>query len=115
MTPRMMIPVVLLAALALSACGKQGELDRPAPLFDAKAKAEYEAQRRAAARAGAGPQSSTSQTNGDYSQRADGGSKDPALTPMRSNPIPGAGLDPFGSRTGGVLPDPYADPTRTPR
>ncbi|MDB5459299.1 MAG: hypothetical protein JWO72_1040 [Caulobacteraceae bacterium] len=120
MTPRILIPAAVIAALSLSglaACGKQGNLERPAPLFGAKARAEYEAQRRAAARAGgdAAADSGTSQTNGDYSQDADGGSKDPALAPIRSNPIPGAPLDPFGSRSGGVLPDPYADPTRAPR
>jgi hypothetical protein len=115
MIPRMMIPAVVIACLGLAACGKQGQLDRPAPLFGAKAKAEYEAQRRAAARASSDTPSGSSQTNGDYSQGADGGSKDPALAPIRSNPIPGATPDPFGSRTEGVLPDPYADPTRSPR
>ena len=43
MSSRILIAAGLIAALALAACGKQGELDRPAPLFGAKAKAEYEA------------------------------------------------------------------------
>ena len=64
MTPRIFIPALMITALGLAACGKQGELDRPAPLFG-KARAEYLAQRRAAARATAGQQSSSSQTNGD--------------------------------------------------
>lgn len=33
------------AALALSACGKQGELQRPPPLFGEAARAEYDAAR----------------------------------------------------------------------
>ena len=115
MISRIGLPLALTAALALAACGKQGQLDRPAPLFGSQAKAEFEAQRRAAARANGTAQSTSSQTNGDYSQGADGGSKDPALSPIRSNPIPGANPGPFGSRSGGVLPDPYADPTRSPR
>jgi predicted small lipoprotein YifL len=115
MTPRILIPALVMALLGLAACGKQGQLDRPAPLFGAKAKAEYEAQRLAAAKAEADPQSGSAQTNGDFSQDADGGSKDPELAPIGSNPIPGANPSPFGSRPGGVLPDPYADPTRAPR
>ena len=42
---------VTLAAGALAGCGKQGDLDRPAPMWGDKAKAEYEAQQRAAAAA----------------------------------------------------------------
>ena len=118
MTSRFVIPAVLLAAVTLAACGKQGMLERPAPLFDRTARAEYFRAQRAANRAAAESnvnQSATAQTNGDYSQPADGGSKDPALAPIRSTPIPGGPLDPFGSRQVGVLPDPYADPTRSPR
>ena len=33
-------------ALGLAACGKQGDLERPAPLWGEKAKADYEAQKR---------------------------------------------------------------------
>jgi hypothetical protein len=115
---RILIPAVVLGALAVSACGKQGALDRPAPLFGRQAQSDYLRQKRAADRANgeaSTDKSANSQTNGDYSQSKDG-SKDPALRPMRSAPIPGAANDPFGSRsTGGVLPDPYADPNSTPR
>jgi hypothetical protein len=118
MRPRILIPAVVLCALAASACGKQGALDRPAPLFGAKAQAEYLREKRAADRANgeaSTDQSANSQTNGDYANSNDG-SKDPALKPIRSNPIPGAASGPFGSRsTGGVLPDPYADPNSAPR
>lgn len=118
MIPRILIPAVLLAAISLSACGKQGLLERPAPLFGARAQSDYQRAKRAADRAGGESQTSqsaTSQTNGDYTQANDG-SKDPALQPLRNDPIPGANPNPFGTRpAGGVLPDPYADPNRTPR
>jgi hypothetical protein len=115
---RLLIPAILLGALSLSACGKQGTLDRPAPLFGRSAQAEYMREKRAADRAAGestADQSATSQTNGDYTHGSDGGSKDPALRPMRTDPIPGAANDPFGSKGNGVLPDPYANPNSTPR
>ncbi|MEI9889332.1 MAG: hypothetical protein WDN45_00625 [Caulobacteraceae bacterium] len=119
MNSRRLICIGLTAALALSslglsACGKQGALERPAPLLGPGSK---RAQREAAARGAAEANqnsSATSQTNGDYSQPSDG-AKDPALTPMRSSPPAGVSNDPFGGRSGGVLPDPYADPNRAPR
>ena len=123
MTTRIAIPLarvlVLGGLLVLAACGKQGQLERPGPLFGAKERAEY-ARERAAARRAAGeasPDSSaTSQTNGDYSQANDG-AKDPALRPLRTDPPLGGGNGPGSSRAtgGGVLPDPYADPNTTPR
>ena len=118
MTTRFVISAALLATLALGGCGKLGQLDRPAPLFGAKERAEY-ARERAAARQAAGEsntdESATSQTNGDYTQSNDG-AKDPALRPLRSDPIPGTSGGPGAQRgTGGVLPDPYADPNTTPR
>ena len=104
----------LVGSLGLSACGKQGALERPGPLLERRS--QNRAQRDAAAR-GAGEaslnSSGTSQTNGDYSQPSDG-AKDPALTPQRSNPPPVMN-NPFGGRTGGTMPDPYADPNRAPR
>lgn len=43
----MTIRLALLAAALLGpgACGRQGDLERPAPLFGERARAEYEAQR----------------------------------------------------------------------
>ena len=114
---RYLVPAAVLAALALGACGKQGSLDRPGPLFGSGANAQYERERAAANRAKGEAntdQSATSQTNGDYSQAADG-AKDPALQPLRKDPTMGRPNDPFGSGPGGALPDPYADPNRTPR
>ncbi|MFI4973451.1 MAG: hypothetical protein ACHP84_02805 [Caulobacterales bacterium] len=50
--PVAIVLVGLVACAALSGCGKEGELDRPAPLWGEKAKAEYQAEqaRKAAAR-----------------------------------------------------------------
>jgi predicted small lipoprotein YifL len=111
-------PILAAALVSLGACGKLGELDRPAPVFSSKQRATENAERAAANRANGesrADQSATSQTNGDYTQDRDG-AKDPALRPLRSSPPPGAPPSPFDSRPmGGVLPDPYADPNGTPR
>lgn len=58
MTPRLLnrsaLIVVAAAGLLLtSACGKQGKLDQPAPLFGAEAKAAYAAKKQAEADAAA--------------------------------------------------------------
>jgi hypothetical protein len=116
---RLLIGGALVGMLVLAACGKQGALDRPGPLFGGgQTRSSTRAQRAAADRAAnqASPDSSaTSQTNGDYSQPSDG-AKDPALTPMRSSPPPGMPSDPLGNNgRGGVLPDPFSDPNRAPR
>jgi len=116
MTSRLLICAGLIGVLGLAACGKQGSLDRPGPLFGST-RSQVRAEREAAARANsetATTSSATSQTNGDYSQPSDG-AKDPALLPFRTNPPAGA-LNPSGGTGGnGVLPDPYADPNRAPR
>lgn len=51
--PAALAVLLAAAAIGLSACGKVGELDRPAPLWGAKAKADYEAQKKADADAAA--------------------------------------------------------------
>ena len=114
--------LALLAATA--ACGRQGALARPAPLFGEQARADYQAdqqaqtraaQRRAAARR-AGQTGSASQpvagarANGDASS-TDQSSVDPdnappttrdvqdpaqKLSPLSSSPVPGAS-NPLGS------------------
>jgi len=91
--------VSLLAAGALAGCGKQGSLERPAPLFGSRARAEYEAQRSQAAQ--------------DEAQRAEQrgavqpppGERPPSarelrdpnqrLEPASTDPLPGA-PNPFG-------------------
>ena len=117
MNNRLLIACALVGALGLSACGKLGSLDRPGPLFSNPQRSQQRAEREAAARA-AGEKnadtSATSQTNGDYSQASDG-AKDPALAPIRSDPTSGINEGPLTGRTGGVLPDPYANPNTAPR
>ena len=120
MTSRLLIRAGLagvlgLLALDLAACGKQGSLDRPGPLFSGRsqARAEREAAARANEQANPTP-GTTSQTNGDYTQASDG-AKDPALQPFRTNPPSGA-PNPFGQPpSSGVLPNPFNDPNRVPR
>lgn len=116
MTPRLLICAGLVGALGLAACGKQGALDRPGPLFGSK-RSEARREREAAARANDQPNhdsAATSQTNGDYSQPSDG-AKDPALLPFRTNPPAGAPNPSGGTGGHGVIPDPLADPNRVPR
>jgi hypothetical protein len=100
--------VLIGAAASLGACGKQGVLEQPAPLFGAKAKAEYEARKAQEARDDA---QRTDQRSGGTSRAAPGGQsagdnapvttrdiRDPAqvLSPASSSPIPGA-PNPMGS------------------
>ena len=47
MTSRVLILAVA-AAAGLSACGRRGDLEQPPPMFGERARAEYEAQQRAA-------------------------------------------------------------------
>jgi predicted small lipoprotein YifL len=117
MSSRLLIPALIISSLALAACGKQGELDRPAPLFGTKAQAQYEAEKRAAARAKTEATDSTGNSQGiANSPYPDGGSTDPALAPSRTSPTLGQPPNPAGTRrSGGVLPDPYANPNTTPR
>ena len=116
MTSRLLICAALVGVLGLAACGKQGTLDRPGPLFGSK-RSEARREREAAARANSetGTNSSgNSQNNGDYSLPSDG-AKDPALRPFRADPPQGA-PNPFGQApSAGVIPDPYNDPGRVPR
>ncbi len=120
MTPRLLIRagvagVLGLFALDLAACGKQGSLDRPGPIFGGRSQARAERQAAARANNESNPTpGTTSQTNGDYSQPSDG-AKDPALLPFRSNPPPGA-PNQFGTTpSAGVLPELINDPNRVPR
>ncbi len=108
------------AAVCLGACGKLGDLDRPAPFGSttSREQQQYNAEKAAANRANGESnvnQSATSQTNGDYTYND--GAKDPALQVMRTSPPAGAPPSPFDSKSGGggVLPDPYADPNTVPR
>lgn len=51
-TFKLLVPRILVmagAALVLTACGKVGELDRPAPMWGERAKADWAAKQKAAA------------------------------------------------------------------
>jgi hypothetical protein len=52
---RTVLRLACAATLALAGCAKVGTLDRPAPLFGEKAKAQYRAEKAAAAAAKAKP------------------------------------------------------------
>jgi hypothetical protein len=98
--------VVLIAALGLTACGKVGALDQPAPLYGEKAKAQYQAEQAAAAAARAqkdnGPPDPINPDK-TYNPYADPG-------PQRAQPIQGQNPSPSGGAAPGVLPDPFARP-----
>jgi hypothetical protein len=101
--PLGMLLLAAVTAFALSGCGKEGELERGAPLFGAK-RAQYEADQRAAAAKARENENAT----GPGAQAP--GQAAPAVEPPRSAPMPGAKSDPNPSAPQGVLPDPYARP-----
>jgi hypothetical protein len=76
----------LSAVVAIASCGKQATLQRPAPLWGAKAKADYSAQKRAEA---------ANATNAAEANKVIG-PQSPALRPYTNpgptseNPIPGS-------------------------
>ena len=107
-TPRRL---ALVAILALGACGKVGALDQPAPLYGAKAKADYDARSEAA--------SDKSQARRDQDQierlpteKRYNPNADPS--PSRVVPVTGQNRAPNGPPPQGVLPDPM-NPTSPPR
>ena len=102
------LPIFLCAAFAmiLVGCAKVGVLERPAPLFGEKAKAQYQAQQRAAARAKA-ERNDKGQPEALPPDEADPGSV--PSTP-RDRPIEGQAPSPFGAPQPGLLPDPYNHP-----
>ena len=87
---------------AVAACGKQGDLDRPGPMWSAKSKADYEAQKRAQADAA---------SNAAAANRPIG-PQNPAVTPYTSTeparvvPIPGERTYPSGTPSEGAMPNP---------
>ncbi|OYX31941.1 MAG: hypothetical protein B7Y99_09415 [Caulobacterales bacterium 32-69-10] len=97
-----MAAVLFAAAVSLAACGKQGALEQPAPLFGSRARADYEARKaqeakddaqRAAQRpAASATQSGTTSTGNNDAPRTTREVLDPAqrLTPASRAPIPGA-------------------------
>jgi hypothetical protein len=88
----------LFAGMALAACGKQGVLEQPPPLFGSRAKAEYQAQKALEARDAAQRDAARrgvpadEQSAGDNAPKTRRDVKDPAqiLSPASSNPVVGA-------------------------
>lgn len=92
--PLTLLPLAVLA-LTAAACGKQGELERPAPLWDPAKKAAWEAERRAA----------SAQANQPARAGGDQEIRDPATSnrTIRAAPLPGT-KDPFGGPSGKGFP-----------
>lgn len=93
MTPRpLIIALAVACAFTLASCGKTGELERPAPLFGAQAKADYDAQKAEEAAAKARDVAARRRPHGDTVF-------DPVDRPATQAPyapdIPGR-TDPFG-------------------
>jgi len=91
------LTVLVAAALALStaACGKQAELERPAPLWNAQKKAAYEAERRK----GSATANQPARANGTQENI------DPASSNRTTRAAPLAGThDPFGGPSGAGFP-----------
>jgi hypothetical protein len=98
------VAVAVLGVVALAACGKQGVLERPAPLFGSQARAEYEAERAQEARDDA-QRAAQRASEGGVEQESSGGVSsstreilDPnqRLSPASSSPLPGT-PNPLGS------------------
>lgn len=95
--------------LMLGACGRVGTLDQPAPLYGAKAKAEYRARKAAEAAA-----AKASQDDGKPEPLAPDtpGPNAPGAGPdnLRNDPAPGMRPPPGGTTPPGALPDPFNHP-----
>jgi|GEM_PF-477565 len=122
MNSRLLILGLTTVAVALSACGRQGDLERPAPLFGERAKAQYEANKAAKAAGeeldkdgNAKPNASGQDNAGDDTDVVAPPVDDATTTPLpqRSAPITGTSPDPFGSGPQGALPNPYQNPNHS--
>ena len=93
----------------LTACGKIGTLDRPAPLAGARAKADWAAQQKAASQAAA---SAKAHKQNEPDRLPPDRIQDPYTMsgPERAHPIPGAPTGPNPPAPPGALPDPMTSP-----
>jgi predicted small lipoprotein YifL len=88
--------------VAVAGCGKQGDLDRPGPIWSAQDKAEAAAQKRAQA---------DNASNAAAANRVIG-PQSPAVQPytttepLSSAPIPGERTNPSGAPQQGAIPNP---------
>ena len=98
------------AALALTACGRVGVLEQPAPLWGAKAKADYQAKKDAAAAAAkAAKDEGQPEPLAPDTPGAPTGAAPPQDT-LRAQPAPGMRPPPNAPPAQGALPDPYNHP-----
>ncbi len=109
MTLRILTIALFAASAGLSACGKQGELERPAPLFGAQAKAQYEADKKAEQAVSGNP----NDPDAVLARRANDENRNTTPLPPRTAPIRGQSPNPYGSAPQGALPDPYSNPNRS--
>ena len=102
------LAAALLVAVSLAGCGKQGDLERPAPLWSAKAKAEYAAQKRQQADV----KTKEAQGNTIETLPDEGEGSNPFTNPAppRTVPIPGQHQSPTENGQPGAFPNPYATP-----
>lgn len=106
--PALTAIMVAALGLALTGCGRVGALDQPAPMWGAKAKADYKAKKDAEAAAkgdkGDGdPEPLAPDTPGADAPKG-------RIDTLRAAPVPGARSLPGSGPTPGVLPDPYSRP-----
>lgn len=102
--------ILSLAALsfvaAVAGCGKQGDLDRPGPIWSAQTKAEAAAQKRAQADAASNAAAADKTI----------GPQNPAVVPYTTTapasvtPIPGERTYPSGTPQEGAIPNPSSTP-----
>jgi predicted small lipoprotein YifL len=97
------------AALALGACGRVGPLDQPAPLYGEKAKADYQARKKAEA---AAAKASKDQDEPEPLASDTPGPDNPGAMRdnLRTNPAQGMRPLPDAPPPPNVLPDPYNRP-----
>lgn len=117
MTSRLLVIASVAIAAGLSGCGLQGDLERPAPLYGERAKAEYERQKAAGTLqdGNARPNESGEDNAGDATDVVAPAPDTDQTTPLppRTAPITGQSPDPFRSGPPGALPDPYNNPNRS--
>lgn len=98
------------AGLALAGCGRVGALEQPAPLYGAKAKADYQAKKAAAAEAAkASKDEGRPEPLAPDTPGAPIGAAPPQDT-LRAQPAPGMRPLPNAPPAQGALPDPYNHP-----
>ena len=118
-TPASLAPLALaaLAALALSGCGKQGELERPRPLVghgvepNASTRTRQQAEARARREAAA---ASDQQAPQSVDEVRNDGAQLPPPPPLNGSQIQGAAQQPNASGPPGGLPNPM-QPATIPR